>query len=221
MASKRWVDVTAVYGTLGFTPGKLLPTVRQREDVEALVFFHDEDDRSREAAATVEAYCEDVGVPATAHELDAFEILACARAIRQRLADHDPHEVVFNITGGTPILSSAALLSCVLDGVRAVTVDERTGDEVQLPLLAVRYGELLNDAQRRVLSHVLGNPGTTAGEVAEALDLSKATVSHHVSNLRDRGLVEAQPGDDGRTRRLEVIEAGELLLLGEDVEVLG
>lgn len=210
--------MTTVYGTLGFTPGKLLPTVRQREDVEALVFFHDEDDRSRAAARKVRDYCDDVGLPVTAHELDAFEILTCARAIRRRLADHPTHEVVFNITGGTPILSSAALLGCVLEGVRAVTVDERTGDEVQLPLLAVRYGELLNDAQRRVLSHVLGNPGTTAGEVAEALDLSKATVSHHVTNLRDRGLVEAQPGEDGRVRRLHVIEAGELLLLGEDVE---
>lgn len=210
--------MTVVYGTLGFTPEKLLPTLRQRQGVESLVFFHDEAEESREAAAAVRAYADDVGVAATAHELDAFEILDCARAIRERLAEHPSHEVVFNITGGTPILSSAALLSCVLEGIRAVTVDERTGEEVQLPLLAVRYGELLNDAQRRVLSWILDHPGTTAGEVADALDLSRATVSHHVKNLRDRGLVEAGAGEDGRTRRLEVIEAGELLLLGGEGE---
>lgn len=212
--------MTRIFGTLGFTPQKLIPTIRQRDDVQEVVVFHDTHERSRAAAERVRTYCEDLAVGFEARELDAFDILTCAQAIRTRLRDAPTDEVVFNITGGTPIISSAALLTCLLEGVRAVTVDERTGKEVQLPLLSIRYEEILNESQRGILRHILEHPGCTQSDLAQALGKSKATVSHHVGNLKDKGLLTATSLPDGRTEALEVIESGELLLMGdEDAEV--
>ncbi len=207
--------MTRIFGTLGFTPQKLIPTIRQRDNVEGVVVFHDTHERSRAAAKAVRTYCRDLDVDFEARELDAFDVLTCARAIRTRVREAPDDDVVFNITGGTSIISSAALLTCLLEGVRAVTVDERSGGETQLPLLSIRYEEILNEQQRRILRYIIDHPGCTQSDLAEALGKSKATVSHHVGNLKAKGLLHAEALPDGRTEALEVIESGELLFLDD------
>lgn len=47
----------------------------------------------------------------------------------------------------------------------------------------------LADPTRREILDILGGGRRTAGEIASAFDLSAATVSHHLSILREAGLV--------------------------------
>lgn len=209
--------MTVVYGTLGFTPKKLLPSLASHAGVERLVFYHDKAARSRDAAATVRRSCHERGIGVEGHELDAFDILACATRMRRDLRREKRETVVFNITGGTPVLSASATLVCILEGVRAVYVDEREGREVPLPLLTLRYEEILNEEQRRVLAFVAKRrvQGCVQADIAAALGLARATVSHHVRNLKERQLVRGEPDrKDGRREILRPLESAFLLLEG-------
>ena len=47
----------------------------------------------------------------------------------------------------------------------------------------------LSDATRREILAMLRSRDMTAGEIAEKFDLSKATVSHHLSILKQAGLI--------------------------------
>ena len=47
----------------------------------------------------------------------------------------------------------------------------------------------LSDATRREILTMLREHDMTAGEIAEKFDLSKATVSHHLSILKQAGLI--------------------------------
>lgn len=50
----------------------------------------------------------------------------------------------------------------------------------------------LADPTRRAILKVLRGGSRTAGEIAEAFDLSKPTLSHHFRILRSAGLVRAE-----------------------------
>lgn len=205
--------MTCVYGTLGFTPDKLLPSIRTREDVTDVCVFHDDHERSRAAAREVEAYCRDLGVDFQAVEVDAFHLAEAARAIQQALKDLDPADVVVNVTGGTKVLTASAILVCVLEGLRAVYVHGETGEEVPLPLLTVRYDDVLSGALRRVLAHIAAHPGCTQADLRDALDRSKPTISQHVRTLVDHGVVEERPDpDDARRKLLRAVPTAGLLL---------
>lgn len=204
--------MTVVFGTLGFTPEKLLPTVRNADAVRKLVFFHDHEPRSRAAAEKVRAFCRDRGLEVEGAEIDAFDIVESAQAIRRRLGREPREEIVFNITGGTAVLSAAATLVCILEGVRTVYVDERTWEEFPLPLLAVGPHDLLSPEQRKVLAFIAKRKeGCRQADILRGLKLSRGTVSYHVQTLKRKRLVSASPAD-GRGEILKALPSSVLLL---------
>lgn len=207
--------MTVVFGTLGFTPNKLLPTVRNHDGVTHLVFFHDHDSRGKVAATKVRDFCKDGGIKWTDVEVDAFDILECARRMLREVRKHARDEIVFNITGGTPVISSAATLVCILEGIRAVYIHEETKEEIGLPLLTVRYESILNPKQARVLAFIAqnGDTGCAQVDIGKALKLSASTVSHHVKNLKNQQLirVETDPKDT-RSERVFVMPSATILL---------
>lgn len=207
--------MTVVFGTLGFTPEKLVPTVTKHANVTKLVFFHDKDPRGKAAAKRVKQFCKDRDLPAEGHEVNAFDIIECTRQMKQAMRAYPRDEIIFNLTGGTPVISSAATLVCILEGVRAVYIHEVTKEEVSLPLLTVRYDAILNEAQRRVLRHVAkSNDGEcTQADIVKALKLSPSTVSYHVKNLSAQHLLQAEADpEDTRSLRLRILPSATLLL---------
>lgn len=212
--------MTAIFGTLGFTPKKLLPTVTSYPDVEKLVFYHDRHQKSRDAAARVREFCRERDLPAEGVELDAFDIIQCAYRMREDLRREGPENVIFNITGGTPVISSAATLAAILEGTRAVYLHEVTGEEISLPLLSLRYEEILNPEQRVVLRRLAaaGPLGCTQADLMRELALSRGTVSHHVGNLKRKHLVRAEAHPDDRRKEVLRVMPSAALLLMEDPE---
>ena len=207
--------MVVVFGTLGFSPEKFMPSLRHHAPIEAVHVFHDTAGESKEAASQVVQYCKEMGVTCHPVQVDAFDIIEAASAIREEVRQYDEGQVVFNITGGTAVLSCAALLVAVLDGVRAETVDLRDLKKAPepLPLLTISYKELLTDAQRRVLRAITEAKGDVSQrDLVDALGLRKATVSHHVKTLKKRGLVEGRSAEDGRMEYLEVPPSADLLL---------
>lgn len=204
-----------IYGTLGFTPTKFLPSLRQRSDVERAVVFHDQHKDSLKAAQAVGAYCHDLGLQFEHHAVDAFNVVASAAAMQARVRADDPNKILFNVTGGTKVVSAAAVLTCILEGLRAVYIHEVTDEEIALPLITAPYHKLLSVAQRRVLGYVAEHPDCNQRDLVDALGSTKPTITHHIKELERYGLVEKRTHPtDSRRKHLRVIPSARLLLGG-------
>jgi CRISPR locus-related DNA-binding protein len=222
--------MVAVFGTLGYRPKSLIPTIRSTQDVDKVVFYCGADEHDPEAVKKVaEAkrgvldYCRAMKITADAVELDdPFDFKRIATRIRGDIKRHkrEGREVaVFNIAGGTRPTSSAALLACILEGVPTVYVHDITYEEIHLPLLRMEYSQVLSTEERQILRTLLKNRSKSLTEVdlAKLVGKHKATINHHLKNLIAKGAIrlEKHP-EDSRKRIVRLEESTELLLGDED-----
>jgi len=220
--------VAVVFGTLGFRPKSLIPTIRTTPDVKKVVFYCGADKadaesvkKVSEAKQAVLEYCRSMQIPAHAVELeDPFDFKSIAIKIRNDIRKHknEGHEVgVFNIAGGTRPTSSAALLACILEGVPTVYVHDLTNEEIRLPLLRMEYSQVLSEGEREVLRHLMKNRHKDLIEVdiASAMKKHKATINYHLRNLVAKGAVRLEPHPTDSRKRLVCVEDSTELLLGE------
>ena len=211
--------MTVLFGTLGWRPQSLIPSIRSTEGLERVVFYHSDHAKSRDARAKVMEFCRSLGVPATGVELsDAFDLLESAGRIRDDLRKEKASgtAIRFNIAGGTRLMSCAALLVCVLEGIPATYVHDETYREIQLPLLRISYGAGLSPKQRQVLAFLVKNRDKRFSEtgLAQAVGVHKATMNHHLRKLEAMGAVE-RVTDPADARRLIIRPApGMELLIG-------
>ncbi|MEK6839191.1 MAG: helix-turn-helix domain-containing protein [Candidatus Thermoplasmatota archaeon] len=211
--------MTILFGTLGWRPQSLMPSIKSTAELERVAFYHSSHEKSRTARAKVMDFCNTLGIPATAVELsDAFNLLEIARRIREdvvKARTGSPTSVRFNIAGGTRLMSSAALLVCILEGIPTTYVHDETYEEIQLPLLKMNYAERLSAKQREILAYLVAHrekPMTETG-LAKALGVHKSTMNHHVHQLRARGVVEVGPNPkDSRAHWVRAAPAADLLV---------
>jgi hypothetical protein len=206
-------------GTLGFRPDTILPTIRSTEGLQKVVVFHSDHARSREAVAEVRDICKQMGLEFTNHEVpDAFNFVRVSKAIQTEIAAmRAAGEAlqVFNVAGGTRIMSACALLVCTLEGVNCVYVHDDTLEEIPLPMLQIRYSDVLTSVQRDILRYLLAHreEDITQKALGLAFALHKATVNHHIKELVSRGAVHLVPSPkDSRIKLIKVEESMELLL---------
>ncbi len=211
--------MTVLFGTLGWRPQSLIPSIRSTEGLERLTFYHSDHAKSREARAKVVEFCRALGVVATPVELsDAFDLVQIVERIRADIrkerATGTP--IRFNIAGGTRLMSSAALLVCILEGVPATYVHDETFQEIPLPLLRMTYANRLTPKQREVLAFLVAHRDKSYTEtaLAKALGVHKATMNHHLRELHEKGAIERV--EDPQDRRALIVRAapGMELLVG-------
>jgi CRISPR locus-related DNA-binding protein len=210
--------MVAVFGTLGFHPESLIPTIKSSEDVSRVVVFISPRSESKEAADQVEKYCSALGVRFDEVIIpDAYDLLSIAERIQDEvLNSRERGELaIFNIAGGTRVMSAAALLVCILEGLNAVYVHDDTGQEIMLPSLHMRYSSALTEMEKEVLMFLLKDRGRELSQkdIAAGMGLHKATVNHHVKMLLEKGAVRLVPKDkDNRTKVVKVEDSMRLLL---------
>lgn len=211
--------MTVLFGTLGWRSQSLIPSIRSTKGLERVVFYHSDHAKSRDARARVMDFCRSLSVPATGVELgDAFDLLGCAGRIREdvRKERASTGDLRFNIAGGTRLMSSAALLVCILEGIPATYVHDDTYREATLPLLRMTYGRGLTSRQREVLGFLVKNRDKRYSEttLARSLGVHKATMSHHLRGLVAAGAVERERDPADARRLLLRSAAGMELLVG-------
>ncbi|OGS45897.1 MAG: hypothetical protein A3K66_01245 [Euryarchaeota archaeon RBG_16_67_27] len=210
--------MTVLFGTLGWRPQSLAPSIRSTEGLDGVVFYHSDHAKSRGARAKVVELCRALGVAVTPVELgDAFDLLEIAERIRAdvRRAKATGAVLRFNIAGGTRLMSSAALLVCILEGIPATYVHDETLREVPLPLLRITYGERLTPKQREVLAFLLENREKphTETSLAKALGVHKATMNHHIRELEAKGAIaRVRDPEDARALLVRPTPGMELLV---------
>jgi len=212
--------VTILFGTLGWRPQSLMPSIKSTEGLEKVVFYHSAHEKSRTARRRVIEFCNTLGVPATAVELsDAFNLFQIAGRIREdvlKARKDGATPIRFNIAGGTRLMSSAALLVCILEGIPTTYVHDETNEEIQLPLFRMNYADHLSAKQKEILAYLVANRDRPPNEtsLAKALGVHKSTMNHHVKQLVAKGVVEVAP--DPKDTRAHLIRAapGAELLVG-------
>jgi len=220
--------MTVVFGTLGFRPKSLVPTLRSTPDVEKLVFYcgADESDagaaeKVREARAAVLEYCRSMKIAADAVDLeDPFDFREIVKRIRGDIRKHkkEGKEIsVFNIAGGTKPTSSAALVACILEGIPTVYIHDITYEEVHLPLLRMEYNLILSHEEREILLFLLRNADQQSSEVeiARQLGKHKATMNHHLKNLVRKGAVRLEKDTNDARKKVVKVEESAALLMGD------
>ena len=221
--------MVAVFGTLGYRPKSLIPTIKSTPDVDKVVFYCGADKKDPEAVKKVaEAkkavldYCGKMNIAADAVELeDPFDFKRVALKIRSDIKKHkrEGKEIaVFNIAGGTRPTSSAALLTCILEGVPTVYVHDITYEEIQLPLLRMEYNQVLSREEREILKVLLKNRSKdiTEVELARLVGKHKATINHHLRNLIKKGAVRLENHKSDSRKKIVRVEESTELLLGDD-----
>lgn len=221
--------MVAVFGTLGYRPKSLIPTIRSTKDVDKVVFYCGADRSDAEAVKRVADakkgvldYCRTMKIAADAVELDdPFDFKRIAVRIRGDIKRHkrEGKEVaVFNIAGGTRPTSSAALLACILEGVPTVYVHDLTYEEIRLPLLRMEYNQVLSGEERQILRALMRSRSKdlTEVELANLVGKHKATVNHHLRNLIAKGAVRLERHPNDSRKKIVRMEESTELLLGDD-----
>jgi len=211
--------MTVLFGTLGFRSEALLPAIKDASDAEKVVFYHDHHESSLKAKSEVCSYCEQLGIKAVPVAVDdAFDFLQLAKEMKQdirRYRKEGSGIASFNIAGGTKLMSSAALLVSILEGIPATYVHDRTLQPFHLPLLRIKYSETLTTKQREILRYLIDHRDAELSEkeLADAIGVEKATINHHVSKLVEKGIVTlVSKKGDRRAKIVKVESAVELLL---------
>ena len=212
--------MTVLFGTLGWRPQSLMPSIKSTEGLDKVVFYHSAHEKSRTARSRVMEFCNTLGVPASAVELsDAFNLFQIAQRIREdvvKARKDGATPIRFNIAGGTRLMSSAALLVCILEGIPTTYVHDETNEEIQLPLFRMNYSDHLSEKQKEILGYLISHRDRPPNEtsLARAVGVHKSTMNHHVKQLLMKGVVEVVP--DPRDTRAHLVRAapGVELLVG-------
>jgi len=221
--------MVVVFGTLGFRPKSLIPTIKSTPDVEKVVFYSGADKtdpeavrRVAEAKREVVDYCRQMKIAVDAVDLlDPFDFRGIAQKIRRDIRRHrrEGKEIaIFNIAGGTRPTSAAALLVCILEGIPTVYVHDLTYEEIPLPLLRIEYSQALSKEERDILRVLSKNKGKklTEVELASLLGKHKATVNHHLRNLVTKGALRLDKHPTDSRKKVVVVEESTELLLGDE-----
>jgi len=222
--------MVVIFGTLGYRPKSLIPTIRSTPDVEKVVFYYgiDPDDKEAvskvpEARKSVVDYCKNMKISVDPIELpDVYDFKNITIRIRNDIRKHKREGkqiAVFNIAGGTKPTSSAALLACILEGVPTVYVHDRTYEEIHLPLLRMEYNAILSKEELEILRTLSDNrtKDITEVELASLVNKHKATVNHHIKNLISKGAVRLEKHTRDARKKVVRIEESAELLLGDEL----
>lgn len=209
--------MTVLFGTLGWRPESLIPSIKSTKNLGKLYFYHSDHKDSIKARDSVVEYCRAIGLDVAPIELrKPFNLIDIATKIKEdiEIVSAEGEMIRFNIAGGTRLMSSAALLVCILKGIPTTYVHDDTFEEIQLPLLRMDYAEAFTTKQKHILKTLreIGKP-IRQTELARKVGIHKATLNHHIKELKKSGAIEIRDDEkDGRASMITLAPHIHLLL---------
>jgi CRISPR locus-related DNA-binding protein len=148
-------------------------------------------------------------------EVDAFNMTDIVGKILYQWQQSKGTEFYVNITGGTNIMASSALVACFIIGGRAYYMKESREEQrsladsiVRIPVPKVSI-DSLDDTQRKILKRILERGGklTKANlSLSEELGEAPQLVSYHLRELQRKELIEL--ASVGREKTVTLTDAG-------------
>jgi DNA-binding transcriptional ArsR family regulator len=148
-------------------------------------------------------------------EVDAFNMTDIVGKILHQWQQFKDSEFYINITGGTNIMASSALVACFIIGGRAYYMKEIREERgsladsiVRIPVPKVSI-ESIDETQREILRRVMeiGGKLTKANlSLSERLREPPQLVSYHLRELKRKELIEL--ASVGREKTVTLTDAG-------------
>lgn len=188
--------------------------------VDKLILLHSNDDKSKENSHEIAKVAEKMEIICEVQEVDAFDLENVLITIMDFHKKHKQDNLSINLTGGTKVMASAALLSGYILGVRIYyildgSIEKNQGKgikelTIELPVPKTNIDDL-EETQRNILSYVYQENGlleraNTA--IHEALKITKQNASYHLKQLNDKELISLTI--DGRNKIVKLTNTGKL-----------
>lgn len=187
--------------------------------VSKLILIHDPNDKDK--AVALKAELEVLKLEVELRDLknnammDMMEIVA--RILTEEELKFD--DIYFNVTGGTKIMSCAAISASFVNGIKAFHVAD--GKPMQLPVLRFRLQELISESKFALLRALqkAGGSVESLNDLSKHAKVEKSLLSYHIRGGRDSkgleelGFVEIDRGSQGRLV-ISLTPMGRLILVG-------
>lgn len=204
---------------VGEQPGGAIQGLRIPPPFDRLVLLHGDSRSSRDAASKVKTVAEAM-VALDEIELIQVDPFGMSDVLNNvtRVRNYDPDATItVNLSGGTNIMVSAALLGCFIIGADAFYIKFKKGEVegpledrlVHLPIPRVQLDDV-KGSKLKILQALVGHrdAALTQGEIAHRLNMSPQLVSIHVKRLAKWRLITVS--SEGRTNHLTLTDSGRL-----------
>ena len=205
--------------TVGLTKEPILQGVNAYP-IDKLILLHSNDDKSKENSHEIASAVKELKIECEIAEVDAFDledVLISIMNIHKKYAQED---LSINLTGGTKVMASAALLAGYILGLRVYYIQDGSIDKnkgkyikertIELPVPRVNIHDL-EQTQKDILSYIFKEGGRLekANTVLhEVLKITKQNASYHLKQLTKKDLISLTI--DGRNKIVKLTNTGKL-----------
>lgn len=212
--------VTVILATLGYTAEKVTGSIRTEPDVERVVAFvgSRENRATRAALEKLSRACASLDITLDECEIgSAYDFVASVIAYRAGLREHTGKQVLFNVSGGTGVMQSAAAFVCFTARIPMVYFNVEEQKYVRLPIIPLVPADALSPQQMRVLRALVEQPGgLRPGDLAKKLRLSTSNVDYHLAKLVRLRMVEYRTPAGTRRSTVAATELARIHALTRD-----
>jgi len=208
--------MVVVFGTLGFTQEPIISSIVHLGNIEKVVAFCSslKNQRVTEAHEALKKFCALAKLPITIVEMKTHtDMVSIMKIYRRELLKIKGKDIVFDITAGSKIMSGAALLVCMLEGIRAVYHDEETGIIHECPIITMKVNEMLTPSQKKILEFIDTRDDCTQQDITDHFKRAKSTMHAHLKSLIHRNLIAVK--SDGK-RNVIKLKPGAQIILQEE-----
>jgi CRISPR-associated protein Csa3 len=128
---------------------------------------------------------EEFGIQVDIHKVNPLDFKECLLTILNLIQNEQNVDKAVNVTGGTKILSLAALSAAWLSGCRAFIIQEKgSGDiKVELPITETGYLNNISEQMKRILSYLLSQESKLEKPMEEYDDeLLRPFITKNIAN---------------------------------------
>jgi CRISPR locus-related DNA-binding protein len=129
--------------------------------------------------------------------VNAFDFDDCLKAMIAILIRESKSRRIIGVTGGTKLLSGAAMCACWIEGVEAFYVLEKPEKIITLPVPGPGYFKELGKTKEEILICLKAGKKAT-NKIADSVGIRANTVSDHLRILEEWRMVK---GEKGQTKR--------------------
>jgi len=193
--------------TVGETEAPILEGIRFCGDIRRIILLS-----SKDTSQIAEKIAEKIQIYEVRHVLvDAFDFSDVVNKIVE-VSREQEGSLVFDITGGTKIMSSAAVFSASFLNAKVLYIQYKNDkmSPLWVPVVRISLKDYLRPMLISLLKILSEKDGISYKQIAKTIDLSVVAVSSNMEQLRAKGLVEVEKG--ARTYKSSLTPLGRLVL---------
>lgn len=188
--------------------------------IDKLILIHSNDDKSKENSQEIASAIKELKIECEIVEVDAFDLEDVLITIMDIHRKYAQELLSINLTGGTKVMASAALLAGYILGLRVYYIlDGSIGKNksksikeltIELPVPRVNIHDL-EKTQKEILSFIFKEGGRLekANTVLhEEIKITKQNASYHLKQLTKKDLISLTI--DGRNKIVNLTNTGKL-----------